>query len=133
VDLTRRCYYLLAPLFDATVLRSASSYPTNSQVHIFFKKRIFFCNTRFADGPIVAPFGFDFGKLLILDNDFLSLSLQQRIFFQRMLNGIMKNDSPSLDYCKKILRCDQYASTQFIDILTEKIENDIMVLLLNTT
>ena len=50
-----------------------------------------------------------------------------------MLNGIMKNDSPSLDYCKKILRCDQDASTQFIDILTEKIENDIMVLLLNTT
>ena len=50
-----------------------------------------------------------------------------------MLNGIMKNDSPSLNYCMKILRCDKALSIQFIDILTTKIETDVVVLLLNTT
>ena len=37
-------------------------------------------------------------KCLILDDDFLELSLQRKIFSQRILNDIMRNESPSMDY-----------------------------------
>ena len=38
-------------------------------------------------------------KCLILDDDFQEFSLQRKTFSQRLLNDIMRNDSPSLDYC----------------------------------
>jgi len=37
-------------------------------------------------------------KCLILDDDLLELSLQRKIFSQRMLNDLMRNESPSVDY-----------------------------------
>jgi hypothetical protein len=43
-------------------------------------------------------------KRLILDDDFLELSIQRKIFSQEMLVNIIKTDSPSLDYCMKLLR-----------------------------
>ena len=71
-------------------------------------------------------------KRLILDDDFLELSIQRKIFSQGMLVDIIKTDSPSLDYCMKLLRCGQKAFTQFIDILITTRQNDIVDLLLNT-
>jgi hypothetical protein len=44
----------------------------------------------------------------------------------------MKTDSPSLDYCMKPLRRGPNTFTQFIDILIETKQNDIIDLLLNT-
>jgi hypothetical protein len=58
-------------------------------------------------------------KHLILDDDFLELSLQRKIFPQGTLDNIMGNDSPPLEYCMKVLRHDSNAFTQFIDILIE--------------
>jgi hypothetical protein len=55
-------------------------------------------------------------KRLILDDDFLELSVQRKIFSQGMLVDIMKTDSPSLYYCMKLLRRGTKAFTQFIDI-----------------
>ena len=37
----------------------------------------------------------------------------------------MKNNSPSLDYCLKLLRRGPYTFTQFINILIETKQNDI--------
>ena len=54
---------------------------------------------------------------LVLDDDFLELSLQRKIFSLEMLNSIIGTDSPSLDYCMKLMRCESNAFTQFIDIL----------------
>ena len=42
-------------------------------------------------------------KHLILDDDFLELSLQRKIFSQGTLDNIMKTDSPAMDYCMKVL------------------------------
>ena len=50
-------------------------------------------------------------KRLILDDDFLELSIQRKIFSRGMLVDIMKTDSPLLDYCMKLLRCDPNAFT----------------------
>jgi len=44
----------------------------------------------------------------------------------------MRNDSPYLDYCMKHLGCGPNGFTQFIDILIEIKQNDIVDLLLNT-
>ena len=71
-------------------------------------------------------------KCLILDN-FLVLSLQRKIFSKKMLNDVMKKESPSLDYCIKLLRLGPDIFTQFIDILIETKQNGIMVLLLIAT
>ena len=72
-------------------------------------------------------------KQLILNDDFLELSLTLNIFFQRMLEDVIRNDSPSPDYCMKVLRRGRDAFTQFIDILIERKQNDIVFLFLNTT
>ena len=72
-------------------------------------------------------------KCLVLDDDFLELSLQRKIFSLEMLNSIMGTDSPSLDYCMKLMHCESNAFTQFIDILIETKQNDIVILLLTTT
>ena len=45
----------------------------------------------------------------------------------------MRNNSPSLDYYMKLLRPGPDAFTQFIDILKETRQNDIVVWLLITT
>ena len=58
-------------------------------------------------------------KRLILDDDFLELFLQRKIFSQRMLNDIMANESPCLDCCMKLLRRNRDLFTQFIDALIE--------------
>ena len=71
-------------------------------------------------------------KHLILDDDFLELSLQRKIFSQGTLDNIMKTDSPPLDYCMKLLRRDSNAFTQFIDILIETKQNNIVDILLKT-
>ena len=68
-------------------------------------------------------------KHLILDDDFLELSLQRRIFSQGTIDNIMKTYSPPLDYCMKLLKCDSNAYTQFIDILITTRQNDIMDIL----
>ena len=72
-------------------------------------------------------------KDLILNDDFINLSLQRKIFSQRMLKDVMRNEPPSLDYCMKLLCRGPDAFTQFIDILIETKQNDIVVLLLATT
>ena len=71
-------------------------------------------------------------KHLILDDDFLELSLQRRIFSQGTLDNIMKTDSPPLDYCMKLLKCDSNAYSQFIDILIGTQQNNIVDILLKT-
>ena len=71
-------------------------------------------------------------KCLILDGDFHELSVQQKIFSQGTLDNIMGNDSPPLDYCMKLLRRDSNAFTQFIDILIETKQNNIVDILLKT-
>ena len=71
-------------------------------------------------------------KHLILDDDFLELSLQRRIFSQGTLDNIMKTDSPPLDYCMKLLKCDSNAYSQFIDILIETKQNNFVDILLKT-
>ena len=45
----------------------------------------------------------------------------------------MENDSPTLDYCMRLLRCGSNAFTQFADVLIETKQNDTVDLLLNTT
>ena len=72
-------------------------------------------------------------KWLVLDDDFLELSLQRKIFSGERLNDIMGTDSPSLDYFMKLCRRGPQAFTQFIDILIETKQNDIVVLFLTTT
>ena len=73
-------------------------------------------------------------KDLILNDDLLKLSLQRKKFFsQKMPTDIMRNESPSLDYCKKLLCRGPDAFTQFIDILIERKQNVIVVWLLATT
>ena len=72
-------------------------------------------------------------KHLILDDDFLELSLKRRIFSCRgTLDNIMRSDSPPLDYCMKLLKCDSNAYSQFIDILIETKQNHIVDILLKT-
>ena len=71
-------------------------------------------------------------KHLILDDDFLELSLQRRIFSRGTLDNIMRTDSPPLDYCMKLLKCDSSAYSQFIDILIETRQNHIVDILLKT-
>ena len=69
-------------------------------------------------------------KSLILDDDFLELSIQRKIFSQGILVDIMKSDSPSLDYCMKLLRRGPKAlrgPKAFIDILITS-RRDIMIL-----
>ena len=56
---------------------------------------------------------------MILDDDFQELFLKRKIFSHRMLNGIMKNNSPSLDYPMKLLPRGTYEFTQCIGILNE--------------
>ena len=58
-------------------------------------------------------------KCLKVDENFLQLFFQRKIFSQGMLNDIMRNESPSFDYCMKLLRCGLYAFTQFVDITIE--------------
>jgi hypothetical protein len=72
-------------------------------------------------------------KCLVLDDDFLELSLQRTIFSREMLNHIMETDSLSLDYCMKLCLRGPLAFTHFIDILIETRQNDTLVLLLTTT
>ena len=50
-----------------------------------------------------------------------------------MLDNTMENDSPTSDYCVRLLRCVLNAFTRFIDILIEVKQNGIVDLLLNTT
>ena len=70
-------------------------------------------------------------KHLILDDDFLELSLKRRIFScQGTLDNIMRSDSPPLDYCMKLLKCDSNAYSQFIDILIGTKQNHIVDILL---
>ena len=71
-------------------------------------------------------------KHLILDDDFLELSLQRNIFSQETLDSLVKTDSPALDYCMKILQRDSNSFTQFIDILIETKQNNIVDILLKT-
>ena len=59
------------------------------------------------------------------------ISLKEDIFSENTCY-IMKTDSPSLDYCMKLLRRGPNTFTQFIDILIETKQNDIIDLLLNT-
>ena len=72
-------------------------------------------------------------KCLILDDNFLELYLQRKMSSQRKLKDIMRNKSPSLDYCMKPLHRGQDAFTQFIDIFIETKQNDIVILVLANT
>ena len=74
-----------------------------------------------------------FEKFLNLNDQFKKLSVQRRIFSQRMVDEIMKRDSPALDYCMRLLHRGPNAFTQFIDILIETKQNSIVDLLLNIT
>jgi hypothetical protein len=58
-------------------------------------------------------------KCLNPNAHFQELSVQSEFFFQRMLDDIMKDTSPSLYYCTKLMRRGPSAFTQFIDILIE--------------
>ena len=68
-----------------------------------------------------------FKKCLILDGGILELPLQRKIFSQSMLNDIMRNESPSLDYFMKLLHHGPDVVNQFIDILMEPKQNDIVI------
>ena len=68
-------------------------------------------------------------KCEILDDNFQVLSLQRKMFSQRTLNDIMGNDFTSLEYFVKLLRRGPDVFTQFIAILIETKQNDIV----NTT
>ena len=70
-------------------------------------------------------------ECLILDDDFLELPLQRRLFSKRILVDLMQNDSPSLDYCMKLLRRGPNTFTQIIDIAIGTKQNGIVDLLLN--
>jgi hypothetical protein len=59
-------------------------------------------------------------KRLVLDDDFLELSVQRKIFSQGIHVDIMKTDSPPLDYCIKLLRRGPKEFKQFIDINHDK-------------
>lgn len=74
-----------------------------------------------------------FEKCLNINDQFKKLSVQRRIFSQRMVDDIMKRDSPTLDYCMRLLHRGPNAFTQFIDILIETKQNSIVDLLLNIT
>ena len=72
-------------------------------------------------------------KCLNLNDQFKKLSVQRRSFSQRMVDDIMKRDSPALDYCMRLLYRGPSGFTQFIDILIETKQNSIVDLLLNIT
>ena len=50
-----------------------------------------------------------------------------------MLDDKMRNESPSLDYCVKRLRCGLDTFAQFIELLIETKQNDTVIMLLATT
>ena len=56
-------------------------------------------------------------KRLILDDDFIDLYLQRKIFSLGKLNFVKRSESPSLDYSMKLLCRGPGVFTQFIDIL----------------
>ena len=72
-------------------------------------------------------------KCLTLNNNFQKLSVQKKIFSQRMLGDIMKDDSPCSDYCMRLRHRGPNAFAQFIGILIETKQNDIADLLWDTT
>ena len=67
----------------------------------------------------------------MLHDQFQKLSVQKEIFSQRRHENIMKDKTPPLDYCIMLMRHGPNAFTQFIDILIETKQNDIVDLLLN--
>ena len=56
-------------------------------------------------------------KCLNLNDQFQKLSLQKKFFSERMHDNIMEDDSQTLDYCMRLLRC---GSNAFKRILIEK-------------
>ena len=74
----------------------------------------------------------DFGKMFEYNDQFKKLSVQKRNYL-RLLNDNMKDESSALDYCMMLMRHGPNTFTQFIDILIETKQNDIVNLLLNTT
>ena len=69
------------------------------------------------------------GKCLDVDDHLQKLSIQKKIFSQRMLDDIIKNKSSTLNYCMKLMCHDPNAFTQFTNILFEIKQNDIVDLL----
>ena len=43
-------------------------------------------------------------KWLILDDNYQKLSVQKTIFTKRMVDIVIKNESPSLEYCRRIIK-----------------------------
>ena len=66
---------------------------------------------------------------LILNDNFLELSLQRKIFSQRMFHDRMRNKSPSLGYSMKLLHRGPDTFIQFVDILIEIKQNDIVIII----
>jgi len=72
------------------------------------------------------------GKRFILSDHFQEFSVQRKIFSRRRLDDIIKNDSPSLEYFMRVSPRGPNVFTQFTDIQTERKQDDIVDLLLNT-
>ena len=70
-------------------------------------------------------------ELFILDYYFIVISSNENIFSKNAY-GMLRNESPSLDFYMKLLRRDTDAFAKFIDILIETIQNDIVTVLLTT-
>ena len=75
----------------------------------------------------------DFGKCLIKYDDFLELSIQRKMFSKRILDDILKNYSPCLDWCMKLLRHGLDTLAKFIGIIIETKKNNIVDMLFGIT
>ena len=72
-------------------------------------------------------------KYLNLNDQLKKLSVQKKIFFQRKLDNIMKDEYPALNYCMKLMGRGPNAFIQFIDIPIETKQNIIVDSRLNTS
>ena len=72
-------------------------------------------------------------KCLHRNDRFSNLLVQKNIFSERMLDDNMEDESLALNYCIMLMSRSQNAFTQFIGMLIETKQKDILDLLLNTT
>ena len=63
-------------------------------------------------------------KCLNLNDHLQKLSVQKKIFFQRMLDDIMKDESPALDNCMILMGRKPNTFAQFIETLIKTKQND---------
>jgi hypothetical protein len=70
-------------------------------------------------------------KCLDVNVEFQMLTIRKKVFSEKMLEILMENETPSLEYCIKLTSCGPNA--QFIDALIETKRKDIVIQLLTNT